>query len=211
MLVLDRVSIDAADRPVVVDGCAASIGRSSIRSHGTSALLQLQPLAIDQTLIDGGGGIASAHLGVQIANSVIANQTGSAFRPTTFAELGPGQITATFVTIINSTVSCIQSFGSVGISNSIVLNQVSGASTNTIFGPCTVRYTTVFPQSTALPGDHNYLGVDPLLRDPANGDYHLTSASPAVDAAGETGTPDFDGRARPQGAQSDMGAFELVP
>ena len=55
------------------------------------------------------------------------------------------------------------------------------------------------------------IDVDPLLKDPANGDYHLTPASPAVDAAGETGTPDFDGTARPQGAQSDMGAFELVP
>ena len=213
---LDRVSIDAEDVPLSIYRCATSIARSSIRSHGTRTSISIAyfwPVSIDRTLITGGGGIAAAGTPVQITNSVIANQTGSALRASNIAELSVGQICVKFTTIINSMVSCSLSTGFIGVHNSIVLNQVSGAPADTISSGsrCTVSYTTVFPQGTRFPGDHNKLDVDPLLKDPANGDYHLTPASPAVDAAGETGTPDFDGTARPQGAQSDMGAFELVP
>jgi hypothetical protein len=57
------------------------------------------------------------------------------------------------------------------------------------------------------------IGVDPMLKDPTNGDYHLTVASPAVDAADfqATNPIDFDGTPRPQGNRSDMGAFEYKP
>ena len=216
--VLDRVSIDAADLPVRMGLCAASIVRSSIHSHGTSRSMSIShpsSMSIDRTLIDGGGGIAAVGgltAAIQITNSVIANQTGNALQSINQAEVGMGRISVRFTTIINSSVSCPQLSGLIGIYNSIVLNQGSGAPADTISGAgCTVSYTTVFPQRTTLSGDHDKLDVDPLLKDPANGDYHLTSASPAVDAAGETGTPDSDGAARPQGARSDTGAFELVP
>jgi hypothetical protein len=47
--------------------------------------------------------------------------------------------------------------------------------------------------------------------DPANGDYHLTEGSPAVDAGVDSGLgSDFDGRSRPVGAYYDVGAYEFV-
>jgi hypothetical protein len=57
------------------------------------------------------------------------------------------------------------------------------------------------------------LGIDPKLAGPASNDYHLQLNSPAIDAAdpAATPTPDFDGTSRPQGARSDMGAFEFKP
>jgi hypothetical protein len=64
-----------------------------------------------------------------------------------------------------------------------------------------------------LSSDHLILGMDPLFQSVATADYHLLPGSPAIDAAdpAATLTTDFDGTARPQGAHSDMGAFERKP
>jgi hypothetical protein len=42
------------------------------------------------------------------------------------------------------------------------------------------------------------------------GDYHLQAGSPAIDKGFSTSAPltDFDGKARPQGAGVDIGAYE---
>jgi hypothetical protein len=44
----------------------------------------------------------------------------------------------------------------------------------------------------------------------ATGDYHLKSTSPAIDAGTNSGAPsyDLDNGARPQGASTDIGAYE---
>jgi hypothetical protein len=54
------------------------------------------------------------------------------------------------------------------------------------------------------------VGTNPMLKDAANGDFHLQMSSPAIDAADPAATDavDFDGTARPQGARRDIGAFE---
>jgi len=51
---------------------------------------------------------------------------------------------------------------------------------------------------------------DPLLQDPGNGDLHLLSNSPAIDAgaAPPQSWPDFDGNARPVGSGYDIGCYE---
>lgn len=53
--------------------------------------------------------------------------------------------------------------------------------------------------------------ADPLLRDPANGDFSLTLASVALDAAAPIAgiDHDLDFVTRPQGAAPDIGAYEL--
>ncbi len=65
-------------------------------------------------------------------------------------------------------------------------------------------------------GLNGNVSTDPLFNNPASGDYHLPTGSPAID----TGAPDlaravdFDGAARPLDgngdgvAAFDMGAFE---
>jgi hypothetical protein len=66
--------------------------------------------------------------------------------------------------------------------------------------------------------DSTSKGVDPQMVDPANGDFHLKSGSPAIDAgtasdAPSTGltppTSDFEYNARPAGASYDLGAYEF--
>jgi hypothetical protein len=53
--------------------------------------------------------------------------------------------------------------------------------------------------------------VDPLFHTTGRGDYRLQAGSPAVDACNIGADVDLDGLARPQGADYDMGAFELGP
>ncbi len=61
--------------------------------------------------------------------------------------------------------------------------------------------------------DENLVGVDPLFADESAHDFHLTGASPAIDAAPDMPgvTKDFDGRDRPQTDGWDFGAFEWAP
>jgi uncharacterized repeat protein (TIGR01451 family) len=62
------------------------------------------------------------------------------------------------------------------------------------------------------PGAHD-ISADPLLVDPANGDFHLSSGSPCIDAGDPVNYPptDFEGDARPNGAAPDIGADEYYP
>jgi hypothetical protein len=76
-----------------------------------------------------------------------------------------------------------------------------------------VTYSTFAAYQAASGNDtHGLIGVDPLLADPASGDLHLQSASPAIDrgqSLPEAGTLDIDGQARIQGAAIDLGADEV--
>lgn len=57
----------------------------------------------------------------------------------------------------------------------------------------------------------DYVEGDPLFVNPAGGDFHLQSGSPAIDNASPTGAPatDFDGLPRPSRAGYDIGAYEF--
>jgi hypothetical protein len=61
------------------------------------------------------------------------------------------------------------------------------------------------------PDPNDVWGLDPLFVNAGDGDYHLRSASPCVDAGLDLGSSvpeDFDGIHRPKGSGYDMGAFE---
>ena len=105
------------------------------------------------------------------------------------------------------------SFRDIRFENNIMLTL--GGSSDTFFKPdcCTLQNNILFPQTSVVGAGNNI--ADPQLVDAANGDYHLKPTSPAVNAAmssvGLTTDHDFEGKPRPQGAQSDIGAFELAP
>ena len=59
--------------------------------------------------------------------------------------------------------------------------------------------------------DPNSIVADPLFVDPDNGNFHLRSGSPAIDAGIDVGlTQDFEGNPVPQGNAPDIGAYEYV-
>jgi len=64
---------------------------------------------------------------------------------------------------------------------------------------------------TGLTFDPNSIAADPLFVDPENGNFHLWSDSPAIDAGFDVGlTQDFEGNLTPQGPAFDIGAYEYV-
>jgi hypothetical protein len=93
-------------------------------------------------------------------------------------------------------------------SNVIAFSGVEGINPTPSVNGC-FDHVISFPQHGG-PFD-GVIVMDPELVDPANGDYHLMTGSPAIDAA-DTSIPDdhdYDGTARPQGAGPDIGAFEF--
>lgn len=58
----------------------------------------------------------------------------------------------------------------------------------------------------------DYIEGDPLFINTGNANFYLRKNSPAIDKGIADGAPpvDFDGRARPQGAGYDLGAFEYA-
>jgi len=70
--------------------------------------------------------------------------------------------------------------------------------------------TPVSDNGAGTIADHNLTGIDPQFVDPAVGDFHLMSGSPAIDAGTSQDAPvaDFDGDPRPLGAGIDIGADE---
>lgn len=85
------------------------------------------------------------------------------------------------------------------------------ANTNSLTGlRAEHHYDLAFPQMVYPQGTNNMIGMDPMLKDPANKDFHLMTGSPAIDAADPTSTTpvDYEATARPQGVRRDIGAYE---
>ena len=69
----------------------------------------------------------------------------------------------------------------------------------------TVSSGTITTNGTPLRGPAGYVNA-------GAGDYHLTAASGAVDKGNGLPPPvDLDGAVRPQGATTDIGAYEFAP
>ena len=96
--------------------------------------------------------------------------------------------------------------------NSILYNS-SGTSPLVIGGPVVNLAPDVLTNSLisgpGWAGQNGNISGDPKFVDDAGGDYHLTAASPAINAGATIGAPgyDFDGAWRD--AQPDIGAFEF--
>ena len=98
------------------------------------------------------------------------------------------------------------------LENNIVISTAATATDVMTGVSCTTSNNLLFPQTTTQVG--NFVG-DPQFVNLMAGNLHLKATSPARDAAvaspGLSTTHDYDGTARPQGAQPDIGAFEYKP
>jgi hypothetical protein len=222
-LALDRVQVDSRRIGVNLYKCTATVTQSQLRASGSGSALTASDgsiVDVDRSSVLGGGFVilsANASL-VRLTNSVIGNPTGGedAFFP------ADGAITVSFSTVINARGGCgggapvCSGSAPNGIcyDNSIIANLSVGAAADSVYGTsCIANRTLVFPQTTSIAGSNNKLGMNPLLKDPGSGDFHLLVGSPAIDSADPAAalSHDYDGSIRPQGAASDMGAFEFTP
>jgi PKD repeat protein len=75
-------------------------------------------------------------------------------------------------------------------------------------------YNTDGTNPSATPGSqsHELWAKDPKFVSPSNGNFHIQSSSPCVNAGASLSqvTDDFDGNSRPQGSSWDTGAFEYI-
>ena len=109
------------------------------------------------------------------------------------------------LTITNSTLSGNSAdYGGGGISN------------YTLLGSPLLDYNDVWNNTgdnyyNVTPGVHD-ISADPLLVDPANGDFHLSAGSPGIDTGDPVNYPptDFEGDPRPLGGGYDLGYDEFA-
>src|SRR5262249_45698213 len=153
-----------------------------VRSSGYP-LVALSPsatIAVERTLFDSGGSIYALGPGatIRVTNSVIANLSGDggAFIGTGLGGPPYGAVSVSFSTIINSVVTCgtgvpVCAGGTEAgscVDNSVIFNGSASAPPNTVTGTaCKVDWSIVYPQSAAVTGANNMLGVNPQLKDPA--------------------------------------------
>lgn len=217
-LSLVNAVVDAMGPAVNLQQCDAAISQTKIQTPGDSAIVAIAEAVatVDRSAL-GGGQILTSDAGtiVRFTNSSLAlsgKQNGG------IVAVGGSAVFLSFTTVIDDNITCLSGTpictGSapVGlcIDNSIIANLSAGSPTNNVTGGlCSVSYSIVYPQTASLGNSGNKIGVDPKLKDPANGDYHLVAGSPAIDASapGATDAVDFDGKARD--AKPDLGAFEF--
>ena len=91
------------------------------------------------------------------------------------------------------------------IKNNIFVNVNNAIQSNST----QINYNCYF--NTTPEGDNQFITDYPEFVDTANGDFHLLSTSPCIDAGTDVGlTVDADGTILPQGNGFDMGVFEYV-
>jgi hypothetical protein len=103
-------------------------------------------------------------------------------------------------------------YASVAFENSIIATQAANAAFAEPINSANCSFvSTILTRQPTAPSGATI--ADPQFVSLATRDFHLQSTSPAVDAAvTATANPDhdLDGVVRPQGAASDIGAFELA-
>jgi hypothetical protein len=175
-------------------------------------------LTMDQTWIDGGSVMMRLSQGssANITNSILSNGSATVGQPNAiYFDSSTGPSSVSFTSFYNTPWTCPTTGNVVWTSRSnIFLNERAGAPADTVDGKqCSHHYALIKPQSATPTGSNNILNQDPRFKNAANGDFHLVSGSPAIDAADPTATEssDYEGTARPQGTARDIGAFEYKP
>ena len=222
------LAISASD--ITVRGGAILNNKTSTNCEGFGGGIYANgsTLTLDATRLDNncasntpfyglGGAFASIGSNFDLSNAILTNN--SAF-PNDTAVGGIWSDAASFGTVVNCTLAgnkaqAIRSAGALLVRNTIIAGGTTGI--NKTMGSLSVRFNDLYGQTVAptagFTPDATNLSVDPLL----DVTYHLTGASPMIDAGTATLAPnhDYDGDVRPligtSGAlRFDIGADEFV-
>jgi len=166
--------------------------------------------------IDGAIGARGARYDLRMTNSILENigigfSTASTIPNSTQLYLG-------FCTLVgDKPLQCPMSSSEdlAVFENSVFVSTLQGSDPVLLAtgNNCAFINNLTFPQSIELGGSN--INVDPMFVDLATRDLRLKPGSPAIDRATSIAGPDFDhdfmGSPRPNGANSDLGAFEFTP
>jgi uncharacterized repeat protein (TIGR02543 family) len=157
---------------------------------GTSFIVQVPDVADDGTYT----------YTINLINNTIYNDGFTDYAPITFRGAAANYVDCVVRNNIISTV----------IASSVNLLYCANTPTG-----ITIDHNSFYNNGYGIDGA-TYLGTsyttsNPLMVDPANGNFRLQTGSPAVDSGSATLAPatDYDGYARPQGLGYNMGAFEF--
>jgi len=192
------VGVDSAS------GTASSAGTATVQFH--SNLLPNFTYTI--TVCCGGT--------ARVVNALFARNTAITNGAALYLNSGGVEIVHTTIAspTLTSGAAIYVTTGTVGITNTIVASHTIGINRTggtvpenyNLFSGVTTPYS-----GTIISGGNSLTGTAAFVN-AANGDYHLTSASVAIDAGTNLSvTTDLDGATRPQGSASDIGAYEFVP
>jgi hypothetical protein len=205
MLSLTRVAVSGnAGIGVSTSGGTLVLSRCMIRLNaGGGVAISSSQFDITNSLIVENGSQSSGIGGVDISQILTTGTHRLDFN--TIAS-NPGNINL----LLNSGVNCATIATPLTFDSNIIYgNAVNGGGQQ--FGgdaKCSAIYSDIGPDPA--PGATN-ISSNPVLANPAQGDYHISSSSPAKDMADPNATLgiDFDGDVRPQGPRRDIGADEV--
>ncbi|HEX8926484.1 MAG TPA: choice-of-anchor D domain-containing protein [Terriglobales bacterium] len=175
------------------------------------------------------GNVDPAQGAVNVYNNIIAAsgtgpQPGGTASDYGYAAIRVGGSSSTPVQIFNNTISDAGSFGG-GSAGALRAQAPVKLTNNILYIASGEWYVSIDSTLSAVGGSNNLfygngmapdmfsnsLSVDPLFVSASNGNFHLQSGSPAIDAGTTVQlASDFDGVLRPQGTAYDLGAYESI-
>ncbi|MCD4702529.1 MAG: right-handed parallel beta-helix repeat-containing protein, partial [Candidatus Aegiribacteria sp.] len=158
---------------------------------------------------------------VQFYNNLAYNNTGNGITVGAWGEPGVNH-PIDGITIINNTFvgngeaswGCGVSVENAEADNIVVRNNIVSGNTTCqfnaeAFGTGFIADNNLIDGATDYYGDE-YVEGDPMFTSPGSNNYHIGSASPAIDEGSQVLAPatDMDGQPRPSGSGYDIGCYE---
>jgi predicted outer membrane repeat protein len=194
---------------------AGSRGGGLFLSGGSNSLDRLSFIANQATA--GGGLSLEGAAGGSLVNSLLAGNTAIGGSGAALYLSTSGALTIRHATIASPSLVPASAFylndGSITVENTIIARHATGLVR--VSGSAVLQNPLFYANTTNTLGAgitvNGAVSGDPAFFNPVVSDYHLAVGSQAFNAGVNVGvTSDFDGDARPQGGQPDIGYDEAV-
>ena len=197
-----RITIENAGG--ILAGSDLILREAVIANASTNAVTIGPHTTLDRVVVNGGSGsgIAASNGGIVNITNLLVYGTGRAGidLPNTTGSVAFTTVADTALS--GSTPRAVNCSSGLTVSSSIIWTPAG----TPIGGGCMLNTVIAGPAPVT-----NTLNQDPMFKDEAHRDYHLTPGSPAKDLVDTGPATDFEGDPRPQGVRFDVGADEAPP